>query len=290
MNNPSLLPSRLRRAFAVLALPVLTASLGAQALMLDFGGTTGTSLITNPTVSPYHAATGGGLTDTTWNSVDAKDKAAGSLTWADGTTATAISYKGYKFNAGTTVTTTPGWQTVFNGLASTSVNDGIYASGSVGYDGFMTSQNFATDNRAIGIQIAGLAVGTYDVYVSGRYNPATTPYTLNFYAGTNSAAGFNFSGYDSESVSFTADNESKTSAWVFESGNSIASNYVKFTISITEENQFLNIASQGAGGYNGVLSSLQIVAIPEPSTYAILAGVGGLVLAGASRYRNRRAD
>lgn len=280
---------RLRRAFALLALPLITASLSAQVLMLDFGNDSGTSLIDNPTSSPYHAASGGGLADTTWNSVALTNKAAGTLKWADGTTATTVSYTAYKFNAGQTVTNGNGWQTQFNGALPASVNDGIYAPGNVGYDGVMTSAGFTTDNRAIGIQISGLAVGTYDVYVSGRYNLATAPYTLNFYAGTNNADNFNFSGYQSQSVTFSADNESKTEAWAFEAGNSIASNYVKFTVSITEENQRLNIASQGVGGVNGVLSSLQIVStIPEPSTYAVLFGAGALLFAGLRR-RGRAA-
>lgn len=283
MKNLSL---SLRPLLAALAVG-LTSSLSAEVLMLDFGGNTGSSLITATTSSPYHTASGAGLADTTWNSVALTNQSAGSLKWADGTTATTVSYLAWKFSAGSTTASgaNTGWQTSVNGSAITSVNDGIYAAGTVGYDGSLTSSGFATDNRAIGVQISGLGVGTYDVYVSGRYNPATTPYTLNFYAGTNSGTtGFNFSGYQSESVSFTADNESKTSAWAFTSGDSIASNYVKFTISITAENQSLNIASQGANGYNGVLSSIQIVsAIPEPSSYALLAGAGGLLVVGARR-------
>lgn len=55
---------------------------------------------------------------------------------------------------------------------------------------------------------------------------------------------------------------------------------MKLSISITA-GEYLNVASYGGTGEGrGFLNSVQIVsAIPEPSTYAALAGTGALLLA-----------
>src|SRR5690606_28364142 len=113
-------------------------------------------------------------------------------------------------SAAQTVTNSNGWQTIFNGSASGAVNTGIYAQGNAAYDGAMTSSGFATDDRAVGLQVNGLGVGTYDVYVSGRYTnyAGETDYTQTFYAGVGASSGnFNFitGGYASDSTTFTAD-------------------------------------------------------------------------------------
>lgn len=285
------------RYIAAAALASLSLPLGAQVLMLDFGNTTGTSLVgSNNTSSPYHSATGS-TADFSWNASSNGNKTSGTLVWSDGTTATGISTSGYKFNADTTTSSgSTGWNQTFNGSAATSVQTGIYAQGNAAYDGALTgtSSAFATEDRATGIQISGLSIGTYDIYISGRYNPyaGSESYTQTFYAGTAASAGhFNFAslGYISDSVTFTSDNTSKTSSWVYSAGDASTSNYVKLTVSITSEGQVLNIASQGSGTFSGVLNSIQIVAVPEPSSFALLGGAAGLLFATGRRRRPARS-
>lgn len=259
----------------------LSLPLGAQVLMLDFGG--GTVTGANLTNSPYHSTTPG-FTDGTWNKQGQGNDS--TLTWSDNTTATGVSYTSFKNNSsGQTSMVLGGWSASFTG---TSVNSGVYASPSVGSDGYMMSSTL-TDARAIGIQVSGLAYGTYDIYIAGRNtNYSATEYTLNYYASSASAAGaFNFATYDRESVTFAASATDKTSSWSFDTSDSSASNYVKLTVSITAENPYLNIATIGDVGSDmaqGVFNSIQIAtAIPEPSSYALLAGAGGLLLAGGRR-------
>lgn len=267
-----------------LALP-----LGAQVLMLDLGGNNPSNLVgNNNTSSPYHAATGS-TGDFTWNSSGTSGSMS-SLVWSDGTTATGVATTGYKFSAAQTVTNGTGWQTSYNGSATGAVNTGIYAQGNAAYDGGMTSTGFATDDRAVGLQITGLAVGTYDVYISGRYTnyADSTDYTQTFYAGVGASSGnFNFitGGYASDSTTFSADNTSKTASWVYSVGDAASSNYVKLTVSITSLNEVLNIAAQGSGTFNGFLNTVQIVAIPEPSAFALIGGATGLLFAVGLRRR-----
>lgn len=279
-----------RRLLAGVAALSLTLPLGAQVLMLDFGGNNPSNLVgSNNTSSPYHTATGS-TGDFTWNSSGTSGSMS-SLVWSDGTAATGVATTGYKFSANQTVTNGTGWQTGYNGSATGAVNTGIYAQGNAAYDGGMTSSGFAADDRAVGLQITGLAVGTYDVYISGRYTnyAGSTDYTQTFYAGVGASSGnFNFitGGYASDSTTFSADNTSKTSSWVYSVGDAATSNYVKHTVSITSLGQTLNIAAQGSGTFNGLLNTVQIVSIPETSSFALIGGVAGLL---AVALRRRRA-
>ncbi|MFH1496461.1 MAG: hypothetical protein ABII82_01430 [Verrucomicrobiota bacterium] len=283
-NTPALIAS--------IALGFALSQASAQVLMLDFGGNNPSNQVSsNNTSSPYHTDTGS-VADFTWNSIATSGSVASGLVWSDATAATGIATIGYKFSGGQTVTSGTGWQTIFNGSASGAVNTGIYAQGNAAYDGGMTSSGFATDDRAVGLQVNGLAVGTYAVYISGRYTnyEGATDYTQTFYAGVGASSGnFNFitGGYASDSTTFTADNTSKTSEWVYDAGDAASSNYVKLTVSITSLGQALNIAAQGSGTFNGFLNTVQIVAIPEPSAFALIGGTAGLLLAvGLSRRRH----
>ncbi len=277
--------SRLQTRLFTAALALgLAFPLGAQVLMLDFGGTAVTNA--SRTNSPYHTANGS-FTDTTWNSQGQGND--NTLTWSDSTTATGLSYTAFKNNSsGQTAMVAGGWSASFSGSA---VNTGIYATPSVGLDGYMMSTTL-TDARAIGIQVSGLAHGTYDIYIAGRNtNYSASAYTVNYYASAASATGnFNFGTYDSESVTYAAGTTDKTSSWSFDPNNASESNYVKLTVSITAANPYLNIATMGevgSGMAQGVFNSIQIVtAIPEPSSYALLAGAGGLMIA-CSRRRAR---
>ncbi len=280
-----------RTTLALFALS-FTGSLSAQVLMLDWGTTTVAS--DDLTNSPYHSVNGS-FTDTTWIKMGQGDPTLSSIKWADGTAA----------NDGDAGTQTPGeislnfgtnvsaGQTIIDltkgatgNVSGTQINTDIYAGTSVGRDG--TYIGSAAQQRAVGLQIGGLAVGTYDVYIVGRNTDTTFAHVQNFYVGTSAAAGnFNFNTYSTESVSYAAGTTDNTSDWTFDAGNAAISNYVRLTVSITAENPYLNLASIGGTSgdeMRGFLNAVQIVSvIPEPSTYALLAGAGGLVLACARR-------
>jgi len=253
-----------------------TFSASAQVMMLDFRSPapSGDSL----TNSPYHTVDSG-FTDTIWN-VQGQGSDS-TLTWSDGTEATGISYTTFKNGSGgSTSLSAAGWSGSVTGSV---VNTGIYADTSAGADGYMMTTTF-TNNRYIGIQMSGLSNGIYDVYVSGRNTAYADPsYTLNYFYSTVASTGsYNIASYASESVTFAASSTDKTSAWVFDSEDPSASNYVKFTISITDENPYFNLAAAG-DGVNGIFSSIQIVAVPEPSSFAMIGGLICLAWVATSR-------
>ncbi len=251
-------------------------SASAQVLMLDFGPTAATG--GNLTNSPYHTANGS-FTGNTWNMVQTSDAGSG-LLWSDNTAATGV-------NVNVGATTAAGVTTI--GLASapsgtsalgTVVNTGVYTGTSVGTDGIFTGTS--GQSRAVGLQIGGLAAGTYDIYVTGRNTNISAAHVQNFYAGkSSSAADFDFSAYTTKALSFGNTSTSATSSWTD------TANYVKFSVTLTS-GEFLNIASIGGTGEDigsavaidscsterrtrGFLNAIQIVntaAVPEPAAAA----------------------
>ncbi len=286
------------RLLACTAALSLTLPLGAKVLMLDFGGTTVSGAdLTN---SPYHSVNTG-FTDGTWNKQAISND--NTLVWSDGTTATGVSYNALKNGAsGGTVIVKGGWLTS-GGVTGSTVNTGIYAGTSVGMDGHLFSTTL-TDNRAVGIQVFGLEFGTYDIYVSGRNtNYDATAYSMNFFASASAettatatsgtgSAGTKLdlsSGFVTETNTFN-DASHNTTSWMFTSGDDENSNYAKLTVTLTAENPLLNVIAMGDLGAEmaqGVFNSIQIVAIPEPSSFALLGGAAGMFAAVGLRRRRK---
>lgn len=264
----------------------LLSSASAQVLMLNFrdsGGPSGSNL----TNSPYNTADPS-FSDTTWNNVSNSDVTS-DLFYADGAAATGVA-----FDLGLANLNTSTVVDLSNNPASASnlgnqTNTGVYSGDSVGKGGIFSGSG--PDRLQIGLQVTGLAAGTYEIYVTGRNTNVgnggnTLPYT--YYAGTGAAGNFDFSSYDNASVSFTG--TEKTAAWV-EAGNAEA-NYGKFTITLGA-GEALNIVSNGDGGTangnpanRGFLNSVQIVNIPEPGAWAMI--FGSVALVGVAFLRRRR--
>jgi hypothetical protein len=249
---------------------VLASVSHAQVLMLDFGPST-TSATGN---SPYHTADSS-FTGTNWNKVQTVDLNSG-LLFADGTTATGVTVN---VGAATSVTSLDlGGTPSGNSNLGTVVNTGIYSGTSVGTDGIFTGSSNLT-GTSVGLQVGGLAAGTYDVYITSRNTSraSTSNYSQVAAVGVASASGnFDYSGYASHTLSFTNSvTPIATSSWTE------GANYTKFSVTITS-GQFINLAVHGGGeDMRGFLNSVQIVntsAIPEPSVYALL---GGAVALGA---------
>lgn len=248
--------------------------------MLDFGPTASTG---SPNNSPYHTAQPtASINDSSWNTLGTVDVNTG-LVYADNTSATGVTINSGS-SAGATIAlgSQPASSSALGGVA----NSGVYSGNSVGKDGI-----FGAAGERIGLQIGGLAAGSYSIYITAR-NTSTADnvaaYTETVYAAASSVSGdFNYTGFTSSALTFSnpTAGSSFTSSWVQ------GQNYVLLNVNLAA-GQYLNIAVAGSGSdTRGFLNSVQIVgtsAIPEPATYAVLAGAS--VLAGAAYRRRRRAS
>ncbi len=269
---------------AALSVLCLTGSLTAQVLQLDFGPTLAEGdALTN---SPYHTASGS-TADSAWNQVTDANPTS-SLVWSDGTATSGISIDvGGNSTSGSTLIDLEKTGITFNNALGGMTTSDIYAGTSVGKDGIYLATSGA---RAVGVQISGLSAGTYDIYITARNTSLSSAHVQNLYVGTASAGDFNYTDYaaTSQQISYL-DSTDATGEWV-PAGNP-GDNYAKFSISITS-GEVLNLASiGGTGEARGFLNSVQIVStIPEPSTYAILAGAGSLLVAATRRKVRSRSD
>lgn len=234
----------------------------AQTLMFDFGPTTPTGA--NLTNSPGHFATAIPGTDTTWNLIGTSDVLSG-LLYGNGTAATGVSIAtGHESTASSnslSFTVNPG----FSAALGSQVNSGIYIGDSVATDGIYHSNTAA---YAVGVQIGGLAAGQYEIYISGRNTNVNGSYAQRFYASASGAS----TTFDFTSVPVFAVANSGT-AWAE------GTTYARFNVTLTE-GDVLNLATEGTGtsaAGRGFLNSVQIVAVPEPSSMGLL-GFGVLTL------------
>lgn len=243
---------------------------GQTVLQLDFGPTTPTGA--NLTNSPYHTESGS-MGDTTWNVLGTADVASG-LLYSNGSAATGVSV-----NIGVSPNTnvidfnaTPGST---NALGTT-VNTGVFAAGSVGRDGIFSGTG--TQNNRLGLQISGLAPGEYDIYVVSinTNQPGTRSMEVGAMA-SGTMTTWDTTGFvGANSISNVA---TDTSAWV------LGTNYMKLSVTLDGTNDVLSIFTNGLNSaeQRGFLNSVQIVAIPEPSTYALI--FAGLAVAFVVRRR-----
>jgi len=256
-------------------------SLQGAVVMFDFGPTEVTE--ESYTNSPYHTATGN-TTDTTWNQVQTADISTGILLGDGGTSSIGI-------NLGTTASGTTPVSTLVdlsnvpagNNALGTVINSGVYTGASVGKDGIYGSTNTGV-TMGLGVQVTGLAAGTYDVYVTTRNTNTSSVYNMTTYWGTGVAGEeYDYAAYSNAMLSYASGASSATSDWVAE--GSTGENYVKFTITL-DGTEALNLGIAATGGQTrGFINSLQIVSVPEPGK-AMLLGTG-LALMLMRRRRSR---
>ncbi|MFA6962754.1 MAG: PEP-CTERM sorting domain-containing protein [Opitutaceae bacterium] len=265
------------------ALAILPPSATASTLMLDFGPTavTGDDRI----VSPYHTVIPT-FTDTAWNQVQTSAITSG-LLYSDGTAATGITVSVGRSSS-------LAWQTLtFAGAPSsialgTNSNTGVFAGTSAGRDAINYGAS-TTTTTVVGVAVGGLAAGTYDIYIVGynTNNTAASSVDMGFWAlATSSTANLDTTTYLSSPQA--ASTNSVTGSWIE------GSNYVKLSVTLAA-NQYMTIFSHGTTSdeMRGFLNSVQIVStssIPEPSTTAVLSGLGILVFASLVRRRPNRQD
>jgi hypothetical protein len=156
-------------------------------------------------------------------------------------------------------------------------NTGIYAAGGPGRGGILPASTYsATSDVSLGLQISGLAVGEYAIYLSGINTNSTSSLadiSTTFYLSTNTAKGADSVNYSDFTSAIQKNTAGDSTDWVENQS------YVQFTVTISSAEDILTLVSKGTSGDSrGLLNSLQIIQIPEPSTWFLLVGGGGVLL------------
>jgi len=243
---------------------ILAPALSAQTTLFNFGSTSYSG-----TNAPGHVD--GTATGTSWNAV-AVDKASGILDQDGNATGIALDF-GTSSLTGTTVNYSN--PTKAANVAST------YGQGVLGTA--LISGNTVRDGSnsdGIALNISGLAAGSYTFYLTAFRGDLDTnaPRDYNVYAGVGSDAITDFSSLSAGTIT-NSDWNNSSNSWT------AGDNYITgtFTIDGTNDNFSILVTSSG---YVGVLSSLELVSVPEPTTYSL---IFGSVFALIGLARRRRA-
>lgn len=224
----------------------------ASTILFNFGAKTYSG-----TNSPGHV--NGLATGTSWNSVVA-DQSSGIIDSMGNTTSVTL-------NFGTTASNdhlAPAYRVLDYSRGTRAADYSRTITGSV-FDSNLGTSNAVRDvsgtDQGIGLSVSGLAPGQYVFYVTAFRGDveANDNRVYDLYAGVAPDPITNFSTYSIGSVS----NSNKTT-W------QAGVNYLTGTFTIDGTNDTFSLMSNSSG-YVGVLSSLEIVAIPEPSSIAALA-------------------
>lgn len=259
----------------------------AESLLLDFGPTT----VASPylTLDPGHNAGTISGSDTTWNVISTSVVNDTGLSYGSGVAASGLSLtlgKGaanatsISYSAPITKLTlagsgggVPSYQ---NLLTTGSVYGDDTSSTAAGRDAF-----FGDNANAIGLRLDGLSAGTYAVYVMARnVNTDAAQVPMNVFANAGATSGtFDFS-------SLTGNTELNTGYLTanytdqyttFQAGE----NYVALNVTVNSgDSLFLAVAGADSGNEpRGFMNMVQVVAVPEPGTLAILGmGMFGLLV------------
>lgn len=247
-----------------LAVTLSGTTLQAQTMLLNFGGTSYSG-----TDAPGHVD--GSATGTTWNTI-ATDMASGILDENGNATGIAVDF-GTSSGFGTTLDYSSATRaadvssTVGLGVFNTDLMSGNAVRDAGGLDG-------------IGLNVSGLTAGQYIFYFTGFRGDGTTNagHDYEVYAGVGADAITDFASLSVGTITNSNWNDASNS-WI------AGDNYItgEFTIDGTNDNFSLLVTSEEP--FIGVLSSLEIVAVPEPSSYA---GIFGAFLLMSRVIRRRR--
>jgi hypothetical protein len=221
-------------------------SASAASILFNFGGTSYSGAN-----APGHV--NGTATGTIWNTV-ATDTATGIVDSTGASTSIALDFG----TSSTGTSTTPSYSgatKVADYPTITEVTGGIF-------DSDLGRSNAVRDGSTVGISlnISNLPAGEYAFYLTSFRgdSPVNLTRAYNLYAGVAADPITDFSAFSLGSL-----NNSNTTSW--EEGV----NYLAGTFVIDGTNDNFSIFSNNST-YVGVLTSLEIVSIPEPSSIAIL--------------------
>jgi hypothetical protein len=239
--------------------------LSAQTVLLNFGGTAYSGI-----QAPGHAT--GGATGTTWNTL-ANNTLSGILDENGNSTGVQVTF-GTSSLASTTVT--------YNN--STKVSDVTNVDPDVTGSLFDTTLGLSNAVRSttgldgVAVNLTGLAEGTYEFYLTVfRGDAGNDTRTFNVYTGTSSDAITDFSGISSQTIKNTS--ISTANGWL-EDVNYITGS---FTVDGTTDNLSILVT---CNDYIGVLTSLEVVQVPEANTVWGAGAVGALIIfLGLRRFR-----
>jgi hypothetical protein len=239
--------------------------LSAQTVLINFG-----DKAYDGTQAPGHAI--GGATGTTWNTL-ANDALSGILDENGNSTGVQITF-GTSSLTSTTVT--------YNNNTKTSnpANVDPDVVGSL-FDtplGLTNAVRNTSTLDGVAVNVTGLSAGTYEFYLTVfRGDNGNDTRTFNVYTGTSSDPITDFSTASSQTINNSS--ISVANGWL-EDVNYITGS---FTIDGTTDNLSILVT---CSGYVGVLTSLEVVQVPEANT-AWGAGAAGalIILLGLRRFR-----
>ena len=238
--------TRLVCFMATVALLAATTSVQADTvLQLDFGGAGGLGTYVGNNAPA-------GITETVWNEVlTNQTNPTGGLVFADGSAATGV-----------TVETGEGVGAIdWTAPIDRGRNNNASGSGDI-YDTALTGTWFFGVNENIGVRVSGLAPGDYDVYSINR-EPVEPGRTYD--VGIGVANTTDFTGLAVTSLTGQA-----TNATTFVDGH----NFATERVTVTSTADFITVIVDPTNERFGTISGLQIVAVPEPSSFAVILGLG----------------
>jgi hypothetical protein len=151
---------------------------------------------------------------------------------------------------------------------------------------YMADITSANRRDPVAIALEGFATGEYHVFVVA-HSSANTNISLNVNVGVAASipgsGDMSLGGLSGTTVTLGGGGTS----WI------AGTNYAKYTVTLSGSNDTIlvaveNLDNSGTGeNFQGTLSALQIVPVPEPSTYAL--AFGALALGGVMLRRRRKA-
>lgn len=249
---------------------VTASQLSGQVLMLNFGSTSVPGA--EATNSPYHSENPT-FTESTWNELGKSDSS--SLVYADNTSATGIAFdigRSNPLNSGPTVDFS------VEPLSSNTLGDdgGVYSLTTM--RSTVWSGNNNTDDNWVAGQITGLTPGQYEVLIWGNNGNADLGQVeqTTYVTSASPASTFDFT-----SISGSTLTNGSNSSW------SDGVSYVKTTVTVSAgESLYFAIDGTRLPSFDrAFLSGVQVASIPEPTTYALIAGGAILTLAFIRRRR-----
>lgn len=193
-----------------------------------------------------------------WNEVVSVDIGSG-LVYSDGTAATGVTLDVGK---GDTID----WSLDLKGYGA------VDATAPAIYQTLLMSDwNYTSNGDSLGVRVAGLAAGEYEVYAILR-EPNTDGWARTYDVGIGlNGSALGDAGMTTSSIALDTVPDG-TPAWT------AGMNYVMTTVTVGSLTDAVTVITDNTNHDYGTLAGVQIVAIPEPGTLGLIAAFGGGLL------------